>query len=68
MVSDSFRLMPWIELDYLELILDRFSSKEVQNVLQIGSETNSRMPWNSSDFLGINFNPILSPGYLVSFE
>ena len=48
--------------DWVGLILECFLSNEVQNVFRIGSETDSGVARNSSDSLGINFNPILSPG------
>ena len=33
-------------------------------MIRIGSDTDIRMNRNSSDWLGINFNPILSPGWI----
>ena len=33
-------------------------------MIRIGSDTDIGMNRNSSDLLGMNFNPILSPGYV----
>ena len=44
------------------MILEGFSSNEIQNVFLIGLEKEFTIAWNSSDSLGMDFNPILSPG------
>ena len=65
--SHSFRLMPRTKLDWVGLIFACFSLNEIQKVFRIGSDTNIGMNRNSSDWLGINFNPIFSPGCLSNF-
>ena len=37
-------------------------------MIRIGSDTDIRMNWNSSDWLGMNFNPILSPGFVTHYD
>ena len=56
--------MPRIESDQVGLIFGPFSSNEIQNAFRISSETDSGMARNSSDSLGMNFNPILLQGLL----
>ena len=34
----------------------------IENLFRIDPESDSRMVWDTSDFLGMNFNPILLPG------
>ena len=37
-------------------------------MIHIGSDTDIRMNWNSSDCLGMNFNPILSLGFVTHYD
>ena len=61
----------WIEVsDWIGLIFNRFSSNGNQNVYELvqdASGTNSKMAQNSSDYLGLNSNPKLLPGFLFHF-
>ena len=69
MVINSFKLLPRIKSDYIGSIFYNFSSNEIQKgfldwfgMIRIGSDTDIGLNRNSSDWLGMNSYPILSPG------
>ena len=59
--SDSFRLMSQIKSDWFLTIFHKTRYKTFFGLVQNGSITDCGMARNSSDSLGMNFNPLLSP-------
>ena len=75
LVSDCFWLMRIVvseligssRIDFLPFFIKQDTKRfsDWFGIIRIGLDTDIRMNRNSSDWLGMNFNPILSPGFLL---
>ena len=61
---DVLELIGLSRIDFWPFFIKRDSKRfsDWFGMIRNGSDTDIRMNWNNSDWLGMNFNPILSPG------